>query len=161
MRRVRFSGFPLALFLLTLLLPGAACRTEPGVTEERVIETLAALEEATLQQDPDAIARLLSPDFTARLVVPGENRPQIRVMNRGDYVRSLRLAFRNASPLDLDRTNTRVEIAADGRSARATYNLQRTESVNKRLEKRSTQNSVVLEFKAGELLIKSLHIVDL
>jgi len=157
----RPAGLPAAVFLPVLLCLLSGCDAERRITEQRVLETLETLREATLQQNSDTVADLLSPEFTARVVVPSRNRPEVMVMGRGDYVRHLRLTFRTSRPLSLDRTKTTVEIAGDGKSARATYTLNQTDTVNNRLEERSTQNTVILELESGRLRIKSVHQVDL
>jgi hypothetical protein len=161
---VRFRLFGpagVSLFLLALVLTGAACRTDSRISEEGALKVLRALDDATLQKDTEAIAALLTEDFFAEVVRPGATLPQVKTLDRNTYLRYLDSRFRFAELLDLGRSKPAIDLEPDGNSARVTSTLKTSWSNNGRLEKHRTQETMVLELRAGQLLIKSVRSVNL
>ncbi len=81
---------------------------------------------------------------------------QLLTLNREEYMASLKESFSELTQYEYHRTETKIDTAPDGKSARATGKIFETMTVEDRIINSVTQHTAVFEVRSGELLITSL-----
>ena len=143
---------------LYLLLTVTVCLAEQAtkITEEKILSLLTSMDEAAIRQDVKALIAHMAPNVTIQLEIPGPGGKQTFRFNIKEYETHLKESFAQASDYKYKRTETNIEIAKDGQTARVTDTVLETVSIGGQTIRSETRETAMLELQNGKLLITAL-----
>ncbi|MEW6323867.1 MAG: nuclear transport factor 2 family protein [Nitrospirota bacterium] len=146
----------IAAGLAGLLLTAPAASAQSPITEPQVQALLQTLDQAAQSLDTDALMTHFADDAVVTLVVPGPDGHQTFRWDKEEYARQLDEGYQEIEEYRFERTDTAIQIAPDGRSARVTATM--TETIRMRGQRiyAVTQDDARLELRQGRLMVTRL-----
>jgi hypothetical protein len=154
------------LIATTLLFPLSATVAVPAfgapaksatkakvITRSEIVAMLKRSDQASNDKDVDALCAQMAPDFVANITIEGQ--PPL-TLNLAQYRAVTAQGFAATRNYKYTRTATRVNIAADGQSARVTATVQEQMTLNGTPLRGISRQTTILRIRGGRVLATSI-----
>ena len=160
MKIVRYLVAATLLFPLsaTVVVPAFGAPAQSAakarvITKNEIVAMLKRSDRASNNKDVDAICAQMAPNFVARMTIEGQ--PPL-TLNLAQYRAAAVQGFAATRNYKYTRTATRVNIAADGQSARITATVQEQMTMNGTPLRGISKQTSTVRLQGGRILVTSI-----
>lgn len=148
--------YVMCLTLLALLFWPAALLAQGRITEPQAQALLEALDRAAASQNTDALMAHFSDDCIITLEIPGPDGAHRFRWSKEEYATQLEEGYEETEAYTVERTDTTIQIAPDGQSARVTATVTEAIRTQTHLIHAVTKDEARLELRDGKLVVTRL-----
>jgi hypothetical protein len=151
-----FGILGVSFVYLLLALPPSLAQQESKITEAKILDLLKSMDEAAIKKDVKAIVAHMAPNAIIKLEMLGPQGKQTLRLNIKEYEAYLKQGYAATSNFNYKRTNTKIKISTDGRTARVTDTVLETMSMGGKTISGETKETALLELRNGKLFITAI-----
>ena len=133
-------------------------QTAAAITEEQIRQALTQVQQSANQGSIDGMLRFLAPNAFIEMTVQLPNgTAQTLRFNRDEYAANLRQNFQQLKTYQTAFRNLKTRIAADGKSAIATFNTFEEGTIERQKIRTASSQIVILELQFGKVKATSIR----